>query len=103
MLASLERVTAQLRSRIRYLKGDANTTLFHRRAGFRKQKNFVPKLLQDDQVVTTQEDKQEVMFDYFDGLLGTALPGSFLSTLPSFTGKVLTCQYWRRLSLKSLG
>ena len=50
MLASLERIIARLRSRIRHLKeGDANTALFHRQAGFRKQKNFVPKLLRDDQ------------------------------------------------------
>jgi hypothetical protein len=27
----------------------------------------------DDQVYTTQDEKQEAMFSYFDGLLGTAL------------------------------
>lgn len=46
--------------------------LFHRQAGFRKKKNFIHKLQQDDQVVTSQEGKQEIMYNYFDGLLGTA-------------------------------
>lgn len=84
MLASLE----SLRRRIRYLKGDANTAFFHQQAGFCKQKNFVPKLLRGDQAVTTQEDKQEVMFDYYDGLLGRAqlYLALLLLILPSFTG-----------------
>jgi len=75
VLASLERTIARLRSRIRFLKdGDANTALFHGQAGFRKRKKIVPKLMRGDQVVTNQEDKQDVMFEYFDGLLGAALP-----------------------------
>ena len=36
VLASLERTIARLRSRIRYLKeSDANTSFFHKQAGFR--------------------------------------------------------------------
>ena len=64
--------------------GDANTSLFHRQAGFRKRKNFIPKLLYEDQVVTGQEEKQDVMFNYFDGLLGTALPRSSTLDLSFF-------------------
>jgi len=30
-------------------------------------KNFTPKLLYEDQVVTGQEEKQDDMFNYFDG------------------------------------
>jgi hypothetical protein len=41
-LASLERTIARLRSRVRYLKeGDANTSFFHKQAGFRKRKNLI--------------------------------------------------------------
>jgi hypothetical protein len=57
-MASLERTMAQLCSRIWFPKdGDANTSFFHRQAGFRKTKNFVPKLVKDDQIYTKQEDK----------------------------------------------
>lgn len=74
VVSSLERTIARLRSRIRFLKdGDANTALFHRHAGFRQQNNFIPKLVKDELVITNQEGKQEIMFDYFDSLLGTAL------------------------------
>jgi hypothetical protein len=49
-------------SRIRFLKdGDANTSLFHQQAGFRKTKNFVPKLVMDDQIYTKQENKQDIV------------------------------------------
>jgi hypothetical protein len=72
-LASLERSIARSRSRIRFLKdGDANTSLFHRTATYRKRKNFISKLVTDDRTVTNQEDKQQVMFDFFEQLLGTA-------------------------------
>jgi hypothetical protein len=71
-LASLERSIARSRSRIRFLKdGDANTSLFHRTVTYRKRKNFISKLVMDDQTVTNQEDKQQVMFDFFEQLLGT--------------------------------
>lgn len=66
------------------LERDANTSLFHRQTGSRKRKNFIPKLLYEDQVVTDQEEKQDVMFDYFDGLLGTALPRSSTLDLSFF-------------------
>jgi hypothetical protein len=72
-LASLERSIARSRSRIRFLKdGDANTSLFHRTSTYRKRKNFISKLVTDDRTVTNQEDKQQVMFDFFEQLLGTA-------------------------------
>jgi hypothetical protein len=40
--------------------------------GFKNKKNFIPKLIQDDRVITKQEEKQEVIFNYFNGILGTA-------------------------------
>ena len=76
---------ARLRSRIRFLKdGDANTTLFYSQARFRKKKNFISKLVRDDEVITTQEGKQDVFFDYFEGLLGTALPRDITLDLEFF-------------------
>jgi hypothetical protein len=46
--------------------------LIHRTSGFRKQKNFIPMLMQDDRVITDKEEKQDVIFSYFNGILGTA-------------------------------
>ena len=73
VLASLERTIARLRSRIRYLKeNDANTSFFHKQAGFRKHKNFIPKLVVEDRVVTAQEDKHQILLEHFEGILGQA-------------------------------
>lgn len=66
VLDSMEHTMAHLRSRIHFLKdGDANTTLFHRTAGFRKIKNIIPNLLHEDRAITNQEEKLGVMFDFF--------------------------------------
>ena len=73
VLASLERTIARLWSRVRYLKeGDANTSFFHKQASFRKRKNFISKLVVGDRVVTSQEDKHQVLHEFFDGVLGRA-------------------------------
>ncbi|KAJ1262446.1 hypothetical protein BS78_09G108200 [Paspalum vaginatum] len=73
-LASLERTIACLRSRIRYLQeGDANPSFFHLQASCRKKKKFIPKLKNGDQIVTSQEEKQQVLHDYYDNLIGTVL------------------------------
>lgn len=74
-MASLERTVARLRSRIQFLKdGDANSALFHSQARFRKRKKFIAKIETEDGAATSQRDKQEAFFSYFDGLLGTAVP-----------------------------
>lgn len=75
VMSSLEHTIARLRSRIRHIKdGDTNTALFHREAGFRKKKNFIPRLMVEDHLVTAQEDKEEAFFSYFNEVLGMALP-----------------------------
>ena len=77
-LASLERTIARLRSRILYLReGDANTSFFHQQARFRKKKNFIAKLQVEDRLVTSQEDKQEAVLNFYDKLLGTAEERNF--------------------------
>lgn len=72
-LSSLLRTVARLRSRIDWIReGDANTNLFHLHARHRKRKNFIPKLVVDNQVFTKQEDKAQAVFDFYNNLLGTA-------------------------------
>lgn len=64
--------------------GDANTSFFHKQASFRKRKNFISKIVDGDRIVTAQEEKQQVFFDYFNGLLGTAMPRIATFELPAF-------------------
>lgn len=78
VLASLQRTVARLLSRICVLKdGDANTSLFHQQAGFWKKNNFIPKLVGG-------EGKQQIMFEYYENLLGTTLPRASTLNLPFF-------------------
>jgi hypothetical protein len=71
-LSSLERSIARLRSRIRFLKeGDTNSSFFHQHASFRK-KNFIASLSFGEQLAVSHEQKQEVLFNYYDKLLGRA-------------------------------
>jgi hypothetical protein len=61
-LASLLHMVARLRSRIDWLKEeDANTWLFHFHARHYKRKNFIAKLENGNQVVTSHKDKAEVL------------------------------------------
>jgi hypothetical protein len=46
-------------------KGDANTKYFQIMANTRKKKNFIYSLQTDHGTVTTQADKQWVVYDYF--------------------------------------
>lgn len=62
---------ARMRSRLNWLKeGDANTSYFQHHARYRKKKNFIAKVKVGDQVVTNQEGKQEVFWDFYNNLLG---------------------------------
>jgi hypothetical protein len=71
-LTSLLWTVARLRSRIHWLKeGDANTWLFHSQARHRKRKYFIAKLQNGDEVVTSHEDKAELLLNFYEGLIGT--------------------------------
>ena len=71
-LASLKRTIARLRSRINWLKdGDANTKLFQQHARHRKRKNFIGKLVSEDQIYTNHADKASIIDDFYNSLLGT--------------------------------
>jgi len=53
-------------------EGDPNTELFHLHARHRR-KNFIGKISDGDQVLTTHEDKERVIYNFYNGLLGTSL------------------------------
>lgn len=50
----------------------------------RKKKNMITKLQVEDRIVTSQEEKQHAMFNYYEQLLGTALTRSHTLDLPYF-------------------
>ena len=71
-LSSLQRTMARVRSRIGWLmEGDANTALFHSQARHRKRKNFISKLISNDQVLTSHEEKASEIFSFYETLLGS--------------------------------
>lgn len=73
-LASPQRTIARTRSRINWLRdGDANTALFHAHARHRKKKNFISKFISDGQILTSHSDKEKVVFDFYNNLLGAVL------------------------------
>ena len=70
-LASLERTIARLRSRITYLReGDANTKLFHLQASHRTKRKFIAKLEDDSGLATSHDEKADMLFRHFSGILG---------------------------------
>ena len=74
-LASLQRTIARVRSSISCLQeGDANTAFFHAHARYRKRKNFIAKLQVDDNVFLSHEEKEQAVWDFYNGLLGTHAP-----------------------------
>jgi hypothetical protein len=63
---------ARCRSRINWLNsGDANTSLFHSHAWYRKKKNFIAKLQTDDGVLTGHDEKAQAVWEFYAALLGT--------------------------------
>lgn len=74
-LTSLHRTIAHLRLRIQRLgEGDASTEYFFTHARYRKRKNFIAALQLQDKTVTSHEEKEEAIWDYYNTLLGTAAP-----------------------------
>lgn len=72
-LASLARTTARNRARIRYLEeGDANTKFFHLQACHRSRKNYIPLLQHEGNWFSAEEAKADLIFDYYNGILGTS-------------------------------
>ncbi|WVZ91346.1 LOW QUALITY PROTEIN: hypothetical protein U9M48_037534 [Paspalum notatum var. saurae] len=81
-LSSLKRTIARSRSRISWLKeGDANTALFHAHARYRKQRNFIGSLVEEDLILTKHEDKEKAFHDFYFSLLGTNLSREYTVNL----------------------
>lgn len=77
-LASLERTIDRQRSRIRWLReSDANTKLFQAVANGRRSKNFIPRITHHGEIITDQHRKEEVFYQTYNGLLGTAQARDF--------------------------
>lgn len=63
----------RLRSRIDWLsEGDASTTYFHAHAKYRKRKNYIAKLKVADFIVTSHEEMEDALLQYYTDLIGTA-------------------------------
>ena len=72
-LASFTRTMVRHRSRIRFLEeGDANTNFFHLQACHRNRKNYVPSILHEGQWFSAKDAKEEVIYNYYKDILGTA-------------------------------
>ncbi|XP_074303811.1 uncharacterized protein LOC141638297 [Silene latifolia] len=78
------------RSRALWLKdGDRNTKFFHSRAGERKRKNFIGKLIDDSGRVREGEHEVAVVAnEYFRGLFTSAEPANFEHVLDGIEGRV---------------
>lgn len=74
-LAAIEKARARQKSRITWLrKGDANTKYFQIMANNRKKNNFIHKLQTIQGIVTSKEEKHQLIYDHFQQHLGTYKP-----------------------------
>lgn len=65
------RSIAWRRSRIRFLaEGDANTKFFHLQACHRSRKNCIPSLQHEGRCFSAEEEKQDLIFEYYNSILG---------------------------------
>lgn len=72
-LTSMQRTIARLRSRIQWLgEGDATTEYFFPHARYRKRKKYIGALTVGDRTLTSHDEKEEAIWEYYNGLLGTA-------------------------------
>jgi hypothetical protein len=70
-LASLCRTMARQRARTRQLQeGDACTRYFHLQACHRRRKNYLFAIAHDGHTFTEEEAKAEIVFSYYDAILG---------------------------------
>jgi hypothetical protein len=71
-LASLERTISRQRSGLRWLQeGDANSKLFHAVANGRRTKNYISAVKVGEEMVTTQQRKNEVFTEAYSHLIGS--------------------------------
>lgn len=71
-LASLSHTIARQRARTRFLReGDACTHFFHLQACHRRRMNTLPHLTMGGQLFTEEEAKSEIVYEYYNNILGT--------------------------------
>lgn len=71
-LASLARTMARQRACSRHIReGDACTKYFHLQACHRHRKNYLFAIHHDNQTFTEEHAKVNIVYDYYNGLLGT--------------------------------
>ncbi|KAM0844041.1 hypothetical protein ACQ4PT_057322 [Festuca glaucescens] len=71
-IAAMQRSMWRQRSRVAWLKeGDASTRFFHAKANARRRKSYIHRLELDGNSYTEQEEKEEIIWKYFDELIGT--------------------------------
>ncbi|XP_074315639.1 uncharacterized protein LOC141651843 [Silene latifolia] len=87
------------RSRALWLKdGDRNTAFFHNRAGERKRKNFIGKLIDENGIERSGEENVErIVVNYFENLFTSSNPSNF-DVLDS-VGRRVTSEMNRLLAL----
>ena len=76
--AAIERIRWRQKSRLLGIKvNDANTKLFHLRANGRRRKNHIPTLVGQQGAKSEHKEKEKILFDHFQGLLGNMQPRRF--------------------------
>jgi hypothetical protein len=91
-LAAIQKSRARQISRLTWLrKGDANTRFFQIMANVRKKKNFIHSLQPEQGMVTSQEDKHNVLFSTSNNTLGPMNPRVAPSTCPILAGSLGHC------------
>ena len=74
-IAALQRSLWRQKSRVQWVKeGDANTHFFHLKASARRRKNHIPQLIHDGIPVADEDSKMEVIWQFFDKLMGNSPP-----------------------------
>ncbi|KAK9750274.1 hypothetical protein RND81_02G183500 [Saponaria officinalis] len=112
LLLKQEKLYWRQRSHDLWLKdGDRNTKFFHRKAGQRKQKNLITKIIDDDGVIREgNRHVERVATKYFRDLFKTSNPTNFEDVLDGVAGRVtremnsiLTKEYTENQSAFTLG
>jgi hypothetical protein len=76
---------ARLRSRLNWLKGDADTSYFQQHARYRKKNNFLARLKVGDRIILDQDVKKEVVLGFLQQPTRDSQPAGLLvgpSSLP---------------------
>lgn len=82
-LASLGRTMARQRARTKQLsEGDACTRYFHLQACHRRRKNYLFAINHNGQTFSEEEAKENIVFSYYNDLLGTAFNRAHHIDLP---------------------